>query len=84
MLLPLPDDGHPAADRDAATLIERLSRVQRPGGRARGSRGATERRAWSGSLCAAAELPLLLDADALHALAAARPAGDPRRPRPPS
>jgi len=71
MLLPLPDDGAPAGGRDAAAVVtENLSRfsalavgpgLSRGGGTARLVR----------DLCAAADLPLLLDADALDALAAA-------------
>jgi NAD(P)H-hydrate epimerase len=65
MLLPLPDDA-------AATVIEHLPRVSALAvgpGLSRGDRPARLVR----DLCAAAGLPLLIDADALDALAAAGP-----------
>jgi NAD(P)H-hydrate epimerase len=81
MLLPLPDDAHPAAGTDAAAVIERLPRVSALAVGPGLSRGAGPARLVR-DLCAAAELPLLLDADALHALAAAGPQAIARRRTP--
>ncbi len=82
MLLPLPDDQPPAGGRDAAaTIIEQFSRVSALAvgpGLSRGDRPARLVR----ELCAGADLPLLLDADALHALAAAGPQAISRRRTP--
>ena len=73
MLLPLPDEPPLSGGRDAAaTIIEQLSRVSAlalgPGlSRGDGPAGLVR------DLCAAADLPLLVDADALRVLAAAGP-----------
>ena len=82
MLLPFPDNGQLVEGRDAAALvIEQLSRasvlaigpgLSRGGGPARLVR----------DVCAAADLPLLIDADALHVLAAAGPGTVSRRSTP--
>ncbi len=74
MLLPLPDAASAAGEEDAAgLLIGQLSRVDAlalgPGlSRSEGTALLVRR------LCGAAAAPLLIDADALHALAAAGPA----------
>ena len=73
MLLSLPDVADPAGVRAAAALLAqqfpRASALALGPGLSRSEGAAQLVRA----LCAAAELPLLLDADALHALAAAGP-----------
>jgi len=73
MLLPLPDEMYLPDGRDAAaTIIEQISHVSAlalgPGLARRDGPARLVR-----DLCAAVELPLLIDADALHALAAAGP-----------
>ncbi|MHB8837211.1 MAG: NAD(P)H-hydrate dehydratase [Candidatus Methylomirabilia bacterium] len=73
MLLPLPEEPPPGGGRDAAaTIIEQFSRVSALAAGPGLSRGDGPSRLVH-DLCAAAQLPLLLDADALHALAAAGP-----------
>jgi len=73
MLLPLPENEGRAAGRDAAaTVIEQLSRASALAVGPGLSRGAGPARLFR-DLCAAADLPLLIDADALHALAEAGP-----------
>jgi NAD(P)H-hydrate epimerase len=74
MLLALPDDGDGVVGPGAArTVLERLERVDAVvvgPGLSRGPGCA----ALVGALCTGAALPLVLDADALHALAEAGPA----------
>lgn len=82
MLLPLPDLESPAGGGDAARiLVGQFSRVSAlavgPGLSRRDGPARLVR-----ELCAAAELPLLMDADALHALAAAGPETISRRRTP--
>ncbi len=81
MLLPLPDAAHPDGGRDAARLvIDQLSRVSALAlgpGLSRGDGPARLVR----DLCAA-DLPLLIDADALHALATLDPQSICRRRTP--
>jgi NAD(P)H-hydrate epimerase len=69
MLLPLPDQSSPAGARDSATkIIEQFSRVNALALGPGLSRGDGPSRL-ARDLCAAVDLPLLVDADALHALA---------------
>jgi len=73
MLLPLPEESSLAGGRDAAAEI--IGQFPRADALAVGpgiSRGERQARLFR-DLCAAADLPLLLDADALHALATAGP-----------
>jgi NAD(P)H-hydrate epimerase len=84
MLLQLPEFDHPAGGHAAAAAV--AARLPRPGAGALAvgpglSRGAGAARLVH-DLCAAAELPLLLDADALHALAGAGERLIARRPSP--
>ena len=72
MLLPLPDDGAPAGERDAAAVVaEHLARFSALAVGPGLSRSVGPARLVR-ELCAT-DLPLLLDADALAALAAAGP-----------
>jgi NAD(P)H-hydrate epimerase len=73
MLLPLPEDARGAAGPSAAATV--LEHLPRAGALAVGP-GLSRSAECAGlvrALCASADLPLVIDADALHALAAAGP-----------
>ena len=78
MLLPLADGGRGAVGPDAAAaVLARLPGDWLPSRWGRGSPGVAPTTDFVRELCAAAvNFPLLLDADALHALAAIGPTGD--------